>query len=256
MRILITGASGFIGQQLIDDLAVQHPDWSLIASDSRPLADRLLKPNVERLPLDISQPAAVLAAVESCRPKAIVPLASVVCTPPGMSAAQRHAIDVGGTASIIQAALANDVEQLIVTSAGAAYGYCPEIAERLDEDAPLRGHAKFTDAQHKCEVERLLVSARALHPQLRQLVLRPGTILGKRVSTILPRCSASARCWAFAAAAVAWCLSGIRMWSASFAKAYKTPAKVSSIWPVLVRLVWRILPQSSVNLTARCPPHC
>ncbi len=182
MRILITGASGFIGQQLIADLAVQHPDWSLIASDIRPLADRLLKPNVERLPLDISQPDAVLAAVESCRPKAIVHLASVVCPPPGMSAAQRHAIDVGGTASIIQAALANDVEQLIVTSAGAAYGYCPENAEWLDEDAPLRGHAKFTDAQHKCEVERLLASARAQHPQLKQLVLRPGTILGKRVS--------------------------------------------------------------------------
>jgi UDP-glucose 4-epimerase len=52
------GASGVIGQQLIAALAVQYPDWSLIASDIRALAEQWLKPNVESLLLDISQPAA------------------------------------------------------------------------------------------------------------------------------------------------------------------------------------------------------
>ena len=93
-----------------------------------------------------------------------------------------HTIDVEGTRSILQAAVEHGVRQLIVTSSGAAYGYYPENAEWIDEDDPLRGHNKFAYAKHKREVEEVLVRARIAHPQLRQLILRPGTILGKRVN--------------------------------------------------------------------------
>lgn len=182
MRILITGAAGFIGQQLLADLAVQQPQWTLFAADIREIPANLQRGNVQPLLLDISQPAAVLKAVAECQPQAIVHLASVVSPPPGMSEATLHAIDVQGTRAIIQAAVAHDVQQLIITSSGAAYGYYPENAEWIDEDDPLRGHNKFAYARHKREVEELLVQARIEHPQLRQLILRPGTILGKRVN--------------------------------------------------------------------------
>lgn len=182
MRILITGAAGFLGQQLLADLAVQQPGWSLFAADIRELPGNLRYANVYPLHLDISQPAAVGKAVAACRPDAIVHLASVVSPPPGMSEATLHAIDVGGTQALIEAAAANAVEQLIITSSGAAYGYYPENAEWIDEHDPLRGHNQFAYAKHKREVEELLVQARIAHPQLRQLILRPGTILGKRVN--------------------------------------------------------------------------
>lgn len=182
MRILITGAAGFIGQQLLAELAVQQPNWTLFAADIREIPANLQRGNVQPLHLDISQPAAVLKAVAECQPQAIVHLASVVSPPPGMSEATLHAIDVEGTRAIIQAAVASDVQQLIITSSGAAYGYYPENAEWIDEDDPLRGHNKFAYARHKREVEELLVQARIEHPQLRQLILRPGTILGKRVN--------------------------------------------------------------------------
>jgi len=120
--------------------------------------------------------------VATWKPQAIVHLASVVTPPPGMSEAQLHAIDVGGTQALVQAALKHGVEQLIITSSGAAYGYDPRNAEWLDEDQPLRGHAHFAYAKHKREVECLLAEARLRHPQLKQLVLRPGTILGKQVN--------------------------------------------------------------------------
>jgi UDP-glucose 4-epimerase len=182
MRILITGAAGFIGQQLLAELAVQQPDWTLFAADIREIPANLQRGKVQPLHLDISQPAAVLKAVAECQPQAIVHLASVVSPPPGMSEATLHAIDVEGTRAIIQAAAAHNVQQLIITSSGAAYGYYPENAEWIDEDDPLRGHNKFAYARHKREVEELLVQARIEHPQLRQLILRPGTILGKRVN--------------------------------------------------------------------------
>lgn len=182
MRILITGAAGFIGQQLLADLAVQQPNWTLFAADIREIPANLLRGNVQPRLLDISQPEAVRKTVAECQPQAIVHLASVVSPPPGMSEATLHTIDVEGTRAIVEAAAASGVEQLIITSSGAAYGYYPENAEWIDEHDPLRGHDKFAYAKHKREVEELLVQARIAHPQLRQLILRPGTILGKRVN--------------------------------------------------------------------------
>lgn len=179
MRILITGAAGFIGQQLLSDLAVQQPNWQLFAADIREITAR---DNIHPLRLDISQRAEVLKVVAQCRPDAIVHLASVVSPPPGMTEETLHAIDVGGTLAIVEAAVANGVGQLIVTSSGAAYGYYPENAEWIDEHDPLRGHARFAYAKHKREVEELLVRVRVNHPELRQLILRPGTILGRRVN--------------------------------------------------------------------------
>ncbi len=181
MRVLITGAAGFIGRQLLDQLAVQHPDWSLIACDIRPLSRAGLPVNVEPVLLDMGQPLAVQQCVARWQPQAIVHLASVVTPPPGMSEAQLHAIDVGGTRALVEAAVHESVEQLIVTSSGAAYGYHAENAEWLDEQQPLRGHPQFAYAKHKREVEELLAAARQQHPQLGQLILRPGTVLGKRV---------------------------------------------------------------------------
>lgn len=182
MRVLITGAAGFIGQQLLRQLAVQQPQWTLIAADIRPQSRQGLSLNIEPLLLDISQPRAVRACVAIWQPQAIVHLASVVTPPRSMSDAQLHAIDVGGTQAVVDAAVAEGVAQLIVTSSGAAYGYDPENAEWIDEDQPLRGHALFAYAKHKREVEALLAEARRQHPQLKQLVLRPGTILGKQVN--------------------------------------------------------------------------
>lgn len=179
MRVLITGAAGFIGQQVLNDLAVQQPSWQLFAADIREIAAR---DNVHPLHLDISNRNDVHKVVAQCRPDAIVHLASVVSPPPGMSEETLHAIDVGGTQAIVDAAVANGVGQLIVTSSGAAYGYYPENAEWIDEHDPLRGHARFAYAKHKREVEELLVRVRVEHPELRQLILRPGTILGKRVN--------------------------------------------------------------------------
>lgn len=181
-RVLITGSAGFIGKQLLERLAVEFPYWTLIAADIRPQVQIWTSPNVQAVQLDISREEDVLNCVRTYKPHAIVHLASMVTPPPGMSEQQLYAIDVGGTRSIVQAALDNGVEQLIVTSSGAAYGYHPDNAAWLDEDQPLRGHAHFAYARHKLEVEDLLAQVRQDYPGLKQLILRPGTILGERVN--------------------------------------------------------------------------
>lgn len=182
MRVLITGAAGFIGHQLLEELAIQHPEWTLIAADIRPLDGRGLKANIEPVLLDMGRPAQVRACISGWQPDAIVHLATVIRPPRDMSEAHLHAIEVGGTQCLVDSAVANGVGQLIVTSSGAAYGYSADNAEWIDENHPLRGHPRFAYARHKLEIEQLLARCRGEHPQLRQLVLRPGTILGKRLN--------------------------------------------------------------------------
>ncbi|NIS30078.1 MAG: NAD-dependent epimerase/dehydratase family protein, partial [Actinobacteria bacterium] len=70
-----------------------------------------------------------------------------------------------------------------VASSGAAYGYHEtNRGRRLTEEDPVRGSTRFAYSRHKAEVEELLAAYRRSRPDLAQLVLRPGTILGEHTS--------------------------------------------------------------------------
>ncbi|MFA9565019.1 MAG: NAD-dependent epimerase/dehydratase family protein, partial [Acidimicrobiales bacterium] len=71
--------------------------------------------------------------------------------------------------------------RLIVTSSGAAYGYHEDNPDWLDEDDPLRGNDEFEYAKHKRLVEAMLTRHREDHPELAQVVFRPGTVVGEGV---------------------------------------------------------------------------
>jgi UDP-glucose 4-epimerase len=130
------------------------------------------------------------------RAQAVVHLAAIVEPPPGMTDAEVRDIDVGGTRNVVAACVAAGVDHLTVTSSGAAYGYHPSNAGAwLTEDAPLRGHDRFAYSANKRDVEALLADARREHPELAQLVLRPGDdprADDRRTSS--PRCSSGGWC--------------------------------------------------------------
>ena len=48
----------------------------------------------------------------------------------------------------------------------------------FDEQDKLRGNKEFAYSDHKRQVEELLAGFREQHPQLQQLIFRPGTVLG------------------------------------------------------------------------------
>jgi UDP-glucose 4-epimerase len=108
----------------------------------------------------------------------VVHLASVVNPPKGMSLHDQYSIDVDGTHNVVESCLTADVNHLIVTSSGAAYGYHADNPVPLREEHPLRGNDAFAYARHKRLIEESLARYREFHPELRQLVFRPGTILG------------------------------------------------------------------------------
>jgi UDP-glucose 4-epimerase len=108
----------------------------------------------------------------------VVHLASIVERPKGMSSQAVRDIDVGGTRRLLAACVESGIEQLVVTSSGAAYGYHPDTPAWIEEDCPLRGAGPFDYALNKRLVEEDLARTRREHPGLKQLVFRPGTVLG------------------------------------------------------------------------------
>lgn len=171
--ILITGAAGMVGRVLAEALPAQ----GLVATD---LSRGHLPEAVPFRRMDVTgdDPDAVIGAV---KPEVVVHLASVVTPPPGMSRAHAHAVDVTGTRNVLEACVKHGVRRLVVTSSGAAYGYHPDNPVPLTEDAPCRGNVEFAYADHKRQVEEMLAEARDAHPELEQVVLRVGTVLGAGV---------------------------------------------------------------------------
>lgn len=171
-RILITGAAGMIGQSLLQ--ALGHSAHDIIATDlhAPPLPD-----NARFAQMDVTGPDPERVIAQT-RPEVIVHLASIVTPPAGSGRELAHAVDVTGTRNVLAAARTHGVRRLVVTSSGAAYGYHADNPVPLRETDALRGNPEFAYADHKRQVEDLLAHARRTHPELEQVVLRVGTVLG------------------------------------------------------------------------------
>ncbi len=176
--VLVTGAGGDIGRQVVSALAAQNNRLNkLIACDIRlPLPEQRLA-GVEYHELDVRDDR----LADLCREfeiDCLVHLAAVVSPGPKSDRKMLHSVDVLGTRNVLECCLAAGVSQLILTSSGAAYGYHPDSPEWLDEQDALRGNQAFAYSDHKRQVEEMLASFRKQHPELRQLIFRPGTVLG------------------------------------------------------------------------------
>ncbi len=180
--VLITGAGGFVGRQLVAALAADRVGLGrLIATDLR--LPKAPIEGVEYKTLDIRDAAAVDAALAGSgrTVDVVVHLAAVVTPGKEDTREFQRQVDVGGTRNLLDACAAHGVKKLVYTSSGAAYGYYADNAALLDEDAPLRGNEVFAYAWHKRLVEEMLAEHRAAHPELAQLIFRVSTILGPSV---------------------------------------------------------------------------
>ena len=176
--VLITGAGGYIGRLLVEALAGDQPGLkSLVAADVRetPLDERLA--GVTYITTDIRSPD-LSDIFRRFFIDTIVHLATIVTPGRKPDREFEYSVDVLGTENVLNACLEAGVKQLIITSSGAAYGYFPDNPEWLDENDALRGNTEFAYSHHKRLVEEMLARCRREHPDLKQLVLRPGTVLG------------------------------------------------------------------------------
>lgn len=169
-KVLITGAAGAVGSALLQELA--SGDMNVVATDVQAPAN--LPANIRFVSLDVrgDDPDQVIGRE---RPDVVIHLASIV-SPTTRDFA--HSVDVIGSQNVIAACLAHGVKRLVVTSSGAAYGYHADNPVPLIESDPVRGNPEFAYSDHKRQVEEMLAQTRKDAPQLEQVLLRVGTVLG------------------------------------------------------------------------------
>lgn len=137
MRILVTGAGGFVGGHLLAALRARGHD--VILADRAPHAS-----DHDTLPLDVTDPLAVRGAVELARPDAIAHLAAQAFVPASLTDPDgTFDVNAHGTLRLLEAvrALADQgaaPPRVLVVSSGDVYGAQPREAFPLRETtAPL-----------------------------------------------------------------------------------------------------------------------
>lgn len=174
--VLITGAEGYLGRLVVESLAAEPGNiTTIIASDIRPPSQPLS--SVTYVPADIRSEE-ITNALREHQVDTVVHLAAIVTPGPRDDREAAHAVEVRGTRSLLRACLAAGVDRFVYTSSGAAYGYYADNPEWLDEDDQIRGNPEFAYSDHKRQVEEMLARWRERSPELKQLIFRPGVILG------------------------------------------------------------------------------
>ncbi|ASP38580.1 epimerase [Bacterioplanes sanyensis] len=185
MKILITGASGCIGSALVKRLissdlkntdVIEGP-LEVYATDikSNPFKE---EPDFVYRQLDICSDE-FYDWVSDLTPDVIIHLASVLQISKTLDRSKAYQIDVVATDRLLSTATDIGVSKFIVTTSGAAYGYYPENNDGpISEDRPAIGNLDYFYSAHKAEVEAILAKYRELSPEMKQVVFRPGAIIG------------------------------------------------------------------------------
>ncbi|MFM1921431.1 MAG: hypothetical protein RLZZ303_3065 [Candidatus Hydrogenedentota bacterium] len=176
-NVLIFGGGGYIGSECIKRLAAQSDQLgTIVCADVREIPAERRLPGVTYAVADIRRDD-LAALLKTHAIDTVVNLAAIVA--PGKDRDFEYQVDVVGAQRVLDACVAAGVTQLVYTSSGAAYGYYADNPEWLDEYDPIRGNEEFSYSHHKRLVEEMLAEYRKKHPELKQLLFRPGTVLGE-----------------------------------------------------------------------------
>ena len=128
-RVLVTGATGFIGSHLAERLVAEGARVRVLARDPRKLLSSLID-RVEVACGDLLHPAGFVAALTGC--EVVFHVAAWLGTPNRSEAA--YAINVTATQQLAEAARSMGVQRFVSTSSIAVYG--PVKAGVVDETHP------------------------------------------------------------------------------------------------------------------------
>ncbi len=162
-KILVTGATGFIGSRLCEMLSLDHrlPYRALVRDYSR--AARIARLDPELVGGDMADAASLARAVEGC--DAVVNLA--------------HGDDRDArtqTARLVEACTRARVRRLVHVSSMAVHGPAPGVDVLTEANAPMRrwGEA-YSDAKAAAEA---VVAAAGRRGAIETVVLRPAIVYG------------------------------------------------------------------------------
>ena len=148
MKILVTGADGFIGSHLTEELVKRgfyvkafsfynsFNTWGWLDT----LPEDVMN-NVEVFTGDIRDPYGVKAAMKGC--DAVFHLAALIAIPFSYHSPDAYVdTNIKGTLNILQAARELEIERVLVTSTSEVYGTAQYVP--IDEQHPLQGQSPYS----------------------------------------------------------------------------------------------------------------
>ncbi len=182
MRSLVTGGAGFIGSNLVDALLARGDEVTVvddISTGRRSNLDGALAAGAELAELDIRDAAAVAELASERKPEALFHLAAQIDVRKSLEDPDFDAaINVGGTANVLDAARGCGCGRVVfVSTGGAIYGEGEGQDLPLGEDAPIAPMSAY--GQSKYAAEGYLALYERLYG-LSGISLRLGNVYGPR----------------------------------------------------------------------------
>ena len=182
MRCLVTGGAGFIGSTLVDALLARGDRVTVVDDLSTGRLENLegaLDRGAKLIERDIRDRAGLLAAAREAEPEVVFHLAAQIDVRKSVAdPAVDAAINVGGSANVLEAARAAGARRVVFTSTGGAvYGEGDGQGLPLREDAPIAPMAPY--GQSKFAAEGYLALYGRLYG-LSSAALRLGNVYGPR----------------------------------------------------------------------------
>jgi NAD dependent epimerase/dehydratase len=182
-KVLVTGADGFIGSHLVEDLIKEgcrvrafvfynsFNSWGWLDA----LPPEILK-EIDVFPGDIRDPNGVSTAIKDC--EIVFHLAALIAIPFSYHSPDSYIdTNIKGTLNVLQASRQHGVEKLLVTSTSEVYGtaqYAP-----IDENHPYQGQSPYSAT--KIGADRLAESFyRSFNTPV--VIVRPFNTYGPRQS--------------------------------------------------------------------------
>jgi len=182
MRALVTGGAGFIGSNLVDALLARGDTVTVVddlSTGRRSNLDGALTKGAELAELDIRDAGALSELVAAAQPEVVFHLAAQIDVRRSLEdPAFDAAVNVGGTANLVEAMRAVGSRRIVfVSTGGAIYGEGEGKKLPLGEDAPIEPFSAY--GQSKFAAEGYLALYERLY-DLSGISLRLGNVYGPR----------------------------------------------------------------------------
>ncbi len=182
MKCMVTGGAGFIGSNLVDALLARGDEVTVVddlSTGRRENLDGALAAGAELIELDIRDAARLAAVTAERRPETVFHLAAQIDVRKSLAdPAFDAAVNIGGTADVLDAARAAGSGRIVfVSTGGAIYGEGEGQQLPLDESAPIAplaayGQSKFAAEGYLALYERVYGTS--------GISLRLGNVYGPR----------------------------------------------------------------------------